>query len=904
MRLISATVRNYRIIGELTVNFDRVLTLVGGANESGKSTLAEAIHRALFLKAKGNTEYHRAMLSSPFIAAPQVELVFEAENETYHLKKRFGASGTTALESGRSVGLQGSQAEDELARLLKLEAACAGRGAVAQWGHLWVWQGRAGDDPSLLATVEKADLIKQLQAIGGAAVLQSELDSKMARHFAAKQAQLFVSNGKAKAGSELYRAQENKAQADQLLAQARERMDKLTGALAKLERASAALAGAKVALAKLEAEQAGIAQQERQLAVLRQQEAEQAPVLKSAQERLEEIVAAERMIRESQLRIAELGKDLTPQQEQIERSRRTLSEARQLADQSVQEFNVRACAVRAARLRRDLVVAAVASIEKNEHHAQLASLSAKATARQIELVALETEISSLPEIDKSTGKRLQKLELEISHARTALQAMATGIEVISASEPIMVGVRQLSTGAQEILTESAEISIGSGVRLRIQPGGGSSLSQARQHEIALQNELRDLLDSVALNSVKEVFAAQAKREELSQKAQAIKAELQGMGAEGLAERLRKAEADQVTARKQLERLKPLAGEVSDIKDLHSAKAELGIAETTLSEAESKEGSARMVMQQATSQVAQGENSLKEKNQEIEQQRQQMDRLQGQLDFLLRTHGDAPAIAQALQMASAGKTAAESRLKATREAILALQPDFLASDSERIARAAQFRASEREAAQREIVEAESELRYDGSLDPKAQLILAEARAAAAAQYEASLHRTAQAVSLLNELFQEEQRRLSETFTRPLADKITGYIQCVLGSGAKVIVNLDESGFNGLRLARPQEGAGVYDFVSLSGGAREQVSAGVRLAMAELLAADHGGVLPVIFDDAFTNTDGERVNRVQRMLDLAATRNLQIIVLTCNPMDYATLGAKTTMLNRETTAVQAP
>ena len=69
------------------------------------------------------------------------------------------------------------------------------------------------------------------------------------------------------------------------------------------------------------------------------------------------------------------------------------------------------------------------------------------------------------------------------------------------------------------------------------------------------------------------------------------------------------------------------------------------------------------------------------------------------------------------------------------------------------------------------------------------------------------------------------------------------------------------------------------------------------MAEVLAADHGGCLPVVFDDAFAYSDPERVNQLQRMLDLAATRGLQVIILTCNPVDYAALGAKTVSLRPE-------
>lgn len=107
--------------------------------------------------------------------------------------------------------------------------------------------------------------------------------------------------------------------------------------------------------------------------------------------------------------------------------------------------------------------------------------------------------------------------------------------------------------------------------------------------------------------------------------------------------------------------------------------------------------------------------------------------------------------------------------------------------------------------------------------------------------------------------------------------------------------------GLRLFRPDFGGATFAFDTLSGGAREQTAGAVRLAMAEVLAADHDGCLPVVFDDAFAYSDPERVTSLQRMLDLAATRGLQVIILTCNPADYAALGARQTLLRRQAQAI---
>ena len=45
--------------------------------------------------------------------------------------------------------------------------------------------------------------------------------------------------------------------------------------------------------------------------------------------------------------------------------------------------------------------------------------------------------------------------------------------------------------------------------------------------------------------------------------------------------------------------------------------------------------------------------------------------------------------------------------------------------------------------------------------------------------------------------------------------------------------------------------------------------------------HDGTLPVLFDDAFANSDPERQAGVFRMLQQAADQGLQVILLTCDP-----------------------
>ena len=125
--------------------------------------------------------------------------------------------------------------------------------------------------------------------------------------------------------------------------------------------------------------------------------------------------------------------------------------------------------------------------------------------------------------------------------------------------------------------------------------------------------------------------------------------------------------------------------------------------------------------------------------------------------------------------------------------------------------------------------------------------------------------------------------------PLASRVADYLRTILGPDTAVDIGYSGGEFGQLSVARSGFGNVRWDFSSLSGGTREQVGAAFRLAMAEILAEGYDGALPVIFDDAFTNSDPRRQGRLQRLLDLAADRGLQVIVFSCTPEAYAGLGA---------------
>lgn len=282
MRLISITLRNYRIHREVTMEFDPSRTLIGGPNECGKSTLVEAAHRALFLRAKTGGEVQKGMISRIHGGQPEVEVHFEARGHTYRLLKRFsGANGTATLTELNGSTWNGDEAEARLAELFGVEATGGGRGAGErareQWAHLWFWQGSAGEDPTEHANTQCASLLARLQNEGGAAAMQSECDARVAQKFAERHEALFNRNGEPKAGSELARAIADENAATSTLTTAQQTLARLEQAVTDFRDAEQMIQSSVTALAQLRQDQEAVEIQLARVSVLRGEEQAQAP---------------------------------------------------------------------------------------------------------------------------------------------------------------------------------------------------------------------------------------------------------------------------------------------------------------------------------------------------------------------------------------------------------------------------------------------------------------------------------------------------------------------------------------------------------------------------------------------------------------------------------------------------
>ncbi len=902
MRLISITLRNYRIHREVTMEFDPARTLIGGPNECGKSTLVEAAHRALFLRAKTGGEVQKGMISRIHGGQPEVEVHFEARGHTYRLLKRFsGANGTATLTELNGSTWNGDEAEARLAELFGVEATGGGRGAGErareQWAHLWIWQGSAGEDPTEHANTQCASLLARLQNEGGAAAMQSECDARVARKFAERHEALFNRNGEPKAGSELARAIADENAATSTLTTAQQTLARLEQAVTDFRDAEQMIQSSVTALAQLRQDQEAVEIKLARVSVLRGEEQAQAPAAAHAAEKHDALVQADERIRQARGDIEISRAELAPKETETQRLTDEEADCRErdtIADEACQQM---VSQVRVARLRSDLAASHIQRIEKATQRDLIGKKLDQVRELRVSVSQLESVLAQIPAITPQKLKALQKLEGEYSNAAAALNAMAAGIEVIASDAPVIIGERTLAAGDSHILTEDAVVVVGPAIRLRIRPGGGTSLADARQQLQEAKEALQQKLDAHGIASVIEASEAAARRQDLEARIETANARLESLGSETIDQEFAEAVNTCTAAEADVERRAALVAEFIAPTGLSDANVLAKECAQQLRDAEANETDARSTCEALARTLRQASERLIEHRRGLEDQKRALADLDAQLRLLLETHGDDTARTQRLAELFAARGEAERCLALTRRNLNELQPDLLERDLVRYQRAIDQHTSTKNESEQKRAVARNELHRDGTSDPHADVAIAEAQMRSASEHRSIAKRKSGAIRLLHELFIAEQRSLAEKFTRPLAAKISSYLECLFGPGARAVVDLENNTFTGLRLIRPAHGPGAFEFATLSGGTCEQVAAAVRLAMAEVLAAAHDGCLPLVFDDAFAYSDPERVQILQRMLDHAADRGLQVIVLSCNPSDYAALGAKQTTLRVE-------
>jgi DNA repair exonuclease SbcCD ATPase subunit len=909
MRLLHCQLQNVRLHGDLELSFSPELTVIGGPNESGKSTLVEALHRALFLKATATGAPVEALRSRLHLGQPTVQLCFEARGDTWELRKRFsGASGQVTLKARSSSSqLSGAAAEEELARLLGVAETLGSKQAnsvlPSRWAHLWVRQGDAGDDVLAKGRIsyDFDQLRLQLERSGGAAVQQSALDQQVEQRLEQALEENFTSRG-VKKNSPLFQLQEQ-------LDAARQRMAKAQARLAEYEAASEDLTNIGEQLERLQtvelpdllerqkhgqqaAEAAGRLDGAVQLAAQTLE-----PVRlrhNAALKALQQLDGLQAEIRQRQEQLGVLQArargavaqeaELTAKQQQCLASWEGLNRQRQTLEQQLQ-------------LLQRLVDHAATAETVARLNAEIDSLQRSRELRQ----ALAQRLAALPPISKPDLQQLRQLDHQLRDARTRQQAMAAGVKLLRADQPVRLDGQPLQVGEEQRLSAVFQLQVGDGVVLEITPGGGEALGDLERTVVSATQALAERLRALSAPTLDVAAELLEQRLALEQQLDAQNASAGGADPaqlirqrDSLQQRLAEQEVElqeHEVIRRELEwKLEqPLPTALNDLQALQQPISRTyRQTSPALQRAAAELEEARLAVQRFQQQRLAEAGQLEVVRSELADREQRRDQLVG-------VEGDRATQASQLAALDQQRRQAEAELARLQAERVALSSQYDGRQQQQLQAQIDALNKRVEALLDQRGAAKQRCDSISATDPFAAVEQAALQLETSAADHRQMLRLTAAHQLLQQLFQEAQADLSSRYSEPLAQAIGNYLRPLVPNGPVARLSYDQSkGLQGLQLRRGQE---FYDFEVLSGGMREQLAAALRLSMADVLKDAHDGCLPLVFDDAFTNSDPERVDLVKRMLGSAVDRGLQVILLTCDPAVYASLGQRVHQLGAQ-------
>jgi DNA repair exonuclease SbcCD ATPase subunit len=896
MKLRSVTVRNYRIHKELTVAFDEALTVIGGPNEAGKTTIVEAVHRALFLRSRASGAVLESMRSAFHPGHPAVELTFESSDTTYTVTKQFTGTNTapTTLAVAGGQTLRNDEAEASLRALVQAEAI-GGRNSEdklrMQWAHLWVWQGVAGSDPlerdAMQEPLER--LRRRLGSLDEAGVVESQTDARAGRIVAEIHASRTRDTGVARVDSPLGKADAALAEAHARVADARAAIGQLEAAVASVERADTTIAESERSLVARRTEQEENERLLLEAQSLEVRQAEQQAALTAAAARLAAVADADRQIRDCEARITAIEARRTPTAEQLATAIAAEHDATTRCTTTQQAAR--------ERQREHAELGELAELHRQAEHleqrrterAGLAGRCGRIADLRQEAAALQKRLADLPAVTAADLADLASHERGRDAAQAKLDAITTRVELVAANSVVRLGDHELIVGRPETIVTDTPLELG-GARLVITPGGGTSVAEATRLRDAANAALESRLRGLGVSDLDEARRVQPLRQTVEAKLDAKRAAIADLGDTKADAELAAIDAElaelEETLRGQTrpDFSRPVGLEAATVARKAITERLRGLAQA-VDTAAAEQQAADQLLTEARARREQAANEIRTIDGELRD-------AQVRRDVLVEEHGDQRQ--EAIATATQARTSADEQLAATQAALQRLQPELLRKTATRLQRAIEKLLTDSRAAIAERTVALERLRNEGTLDPRDDLALALAaeRVAEAAQRQAA--REARAHALLAGLFAEKKAEIEAQFVAPLAERVAGYLRCLFGADATVSIGYAGDMFTMLELTRPDFGGIALAFRRLSGGAREQVAAAFRLAMAEILASEHGGCLPIVFDDAFVNADPSRLAGIHAMLDRAADRGLQVIVLSCNHRDYDGLGAATVEL----------
>ena len=910
MRIQSAILRNYRIHGQIKVEFDPKLTLITGPNESGKSTLVEGIHRGLFFKSGAGGKDVREKMNSAKGGIPEVELLLKFGDKDAAVRKIFRTSrDECSIQLSGEPSLTGEAAEERLSQLLRVSGQIGGNGAEdkmeRRWAHLWVWQGKglSSELPTASVAEQQADLERRLQQQGGAAIMHTHLDTLVVKKILAARDARFTATGSPRAGSDLAKAGEALEQAKRTVAEREMLVGMLDEAANLHSEAKEDITRKERDLDRISQEITAVSQKIDAAELIQRKLEPRKREMDELAQKMDELDSFSLNLTEARKSLAQAEKSMRPIQLEMEKLAGEQNDCEQALQLAQKEFEQALIDLQSIRGWRDALTQQADAIEATLRLEAQRKVQSQVRQRQQELQTVLEEIARAAKVESKDLAALHKLSTQVSTDEAALRTLGARIEVISCHEQVLVDGTSVPAGSSHVITSDASVNIGEVASLRIRPGGETGFVAARAAAEKARLSLVQLLERLGVRNLEEAVAAEERLRTLREQASRKKDDIERLDQDGridqiiqdleheVAEAGRKATIAAQSLSKNLpsDRAMVRNAIMEAAGQVHAVEARQQVAQLSLTEAKKRHGRIQVERERL--------------NGDFSDLRDAVTRASSRIHTLQESSGtDEERARRKLDLESSWQSAQSEWAELNRQWSV-LQPGELLTDRTRLNSALNQTREGITHARQTFAAAQERLRLGGTTDPHGQLESAMADLERAKKRHADLAMHGEALRMLAKIALSVQANIAQEVIQPLEEKARGYLECMFGAGTNLKLEWNpgqgtEGAFTGLTVIRDELGQGNFSFESLSGGTREQVGIAMRFAMAEVLAADHDGTLPIMLDDAFANSDPDRILRLQRMIYRAGERGLQVIVLTCNPQDYSTLGAKEISLSRPT------
>lgn len=880
------------------VNLSESLNLLIGPNESGKSTIADALRLVFFDKHTARSGKVEQLVPWGSDLSPKASVIFETQGKRFKITKRFLRNATSIL--GKEVSgkwqriSEGDAADRDVVELTGGKLASHGESRPEHWGLaqvLWARQGETFPEGGV-----NEDVKTRIQSTFGVIIVTQE-EAKIRESIKERFTEVLTpSRREFRAGSELditrakiQQLEERKVQLEQKLRDREKLMREITDAKVDLSEKRDSFSEAEEALDKALKDAKKASEHEKDRIGI---DAD-VKILEEKHSRLNERVDKVKL----------LGKNLEGGERQTRTKKKQIQEEKQELKRVVAELKTKKGKLKG--LKRDLLYKqgeltiarqVWGTLRDQADLQELGTRLQKAVDLEEEKERFETQLELLKAPTEGEIAELRKLQANVDRRRTQLEAI--GLTAQLTAEDKIKGTILLDDAKEEFklransfeewkAAQKITLKLPNLVEFEVR-SGSEDVQKLREELEKLRQEYSDKVAAYETSDLNDLEARSKERSNLETQIGGLEKRLSDVSPEGVKKLKQQVKIAKQRIESNWSKI-PFDSRFLEYKrhpDIEKARAELvSIIESLEEENQGLEEKERRLASEIET-LGSGEAAHRQSIAELDSSVQ-----------LLR--GGLRQMSKELQELRGDGLTDEERREKLQE--LGYELDRKHKTLERLEKEKEEmedkpkRKSE-EAQQRcdhlqemvnmagnNLSNLEGQLQEQAKEATYSDLAVIEEELQDLTERCENLTIYVQAVELLYDLYEWHKKKTIESVMEPLTRIVSDNLQRLIGPRYG-LVRLDEDFFPA-SVEVPDWGIEV-ELEPLSYGTKEQLAVLVRLALGEVLAKEEKQL--VILDDPLTNT---HVSRLRPALEILreASKRLQLMVLTCHSSQYSALAS---------------